>query len=261
MYVLSGKKIDWKAPEKYLYGDTPLDEVAGDIPLILSVPHDGHLTEICKNGQVVPLKRVAPNEKRDGGVKFIAWNIIKNVVERTGCCPYLLVQQVHRQYINESIRKLYYQKILERASDVHSRFGHCVVLDLHGFSKPGRFEDSDLVLGTMHRETVNPAHNLDRGLAFYLGLIGDYTIYLPNAIAFRGEMYDGTGQGYPTVINYLNQEFKKNGGRGNFIQIEIHGRFRGRDEEERAKGELLSKYFAEALINLFTELKMNAKRS
>ena len=252
--------IDWNNPEKYLNSNDSQQFIfEGNLPILLSVPHDGHMKEIIDEKVAVELSRVAPKEKRDGGVKYLAWEIAKVIGDSTGKYPSLVIQQIHRQYINNKIRNVYYQNVLQMASRLSKKHGEVFVLDLHGFSKESRFAVYDMVFGTLHRQTINRFNYLDVGFCYYLGLEGEYKIYLPNEIEFRGEMYTGNGKNNDTVIKHLSTKFQAMEKSGDFIQIEIHKRFRGRSLEEIERGKILASHFARAIINLFAGFKMIPK--
>lgn len=255
--------INWNDPEKYLNSDDSSPFIfKGTLPLLLSVPHDGHLTEIKRGGLKIPLSKAAPDENRDSGVKYLAWQITRTLGDLTGRYPSLVIEQIHRQYINDKLRDKYYQNVLRMTNHLFGEYGEPpLALDLHGFSKKSGFMVFDMVFGTLHRRSVDKFNYPDVGLYYYLGLEGDYRIYLPNEIEFRGEMYTGDKKNGITVVKYLSDEFQAMGKPGNFIQIEIHKKFRGRSPEEMERGKLLAEHFARALINLFADLKMISARS
>lgn len=243
--------IDWNDPEKYLNSNVSQQFIfESNLPIILSVPHDGHIKEIISKNVATALLRVAPMEKRDGGVKYLAWEMAKVIGNLTGKYPSLVIQQVHRQYINDKIRNIYYQNVLRMANQLSKKHGKVLVLDLHGFSKESRFIIYDMIFGTLHRQTVDKQDYLDVGLYYYLGLEGGYKIYLPNEVGFKGEMYTGNGKNNDTVIKYLSAEFQVIGKPSNFIQVEIHKRFRGRSPEEIERGKILASHFARGIVNI-----------
>ena len=144
----------------------------GTVPVILSCPHGGFL--IPKN---IPdkLKGVQIADKN----KFIiSKRIIQVLQEMFGIEIYYILSKIHRSKVDfnrpprafsafnhnsnraREIHKIYHQKIKTFYQECVDRFGKCLFIDLHGFTKPHK-NYPDIIFGNIFGNTLKICHDSD----------------------------------------------------------------------------------------------------
>ncbi len=117
--------------------------VAGSLPLILTVPHDGDESI----GWISPRTRGAT--VRDAGTRDLAERVAKIVEAKTGKKPYLVMAKFSRKFLDVNrpetaamessealpVYALYHERITDFVRDVSNRFpGGGLLVDIHGQS-------------------------------------------------------------------------------------------------------------------------------
>lgn len=149
-------------PGKSYYGEMKYTEyIAGNLPLVISVPHDGDLTP-----EFIPDRKKGA-AGRDFGTLEIAFEMIKGIKEKTGKYPHVIIMHLARKKLdanreeNEAAQDN--QIALETWGEYHGyiesaliqaerEYGMGFFIDLHGQRHPeGRIEigyclDNDLIM-------------------------------------------------------------------------------------------------------------------
>jgi len=117
----------------------------GDIPIILSCPHDGKL----KLNMDVRKKNNTNILENDTNMHAITLKIAKVFYNKIGKNPFLIINNIPRKYIdlnrskqigteNKDARKIwsqYHDKIKEYINKCKIQYGHCILFDMHGNEK------------------------------------------------------------------------------------------------------------------------------
>ncbi|RME03357.1 MAG: hypothetical protein D6805_06755 [Planctomycetota bacterium] len=149
-----------RAPQKYLYSQK------GQLPLLISVPHDGG------NTLPIPPRRNPQKYKdflstRDLYTANLAKEIHLYLRRMTRKSPYLLIQLVHRKYCDpnrppqrayehplaKNVYKRYHQTLQRYIKEIRQKFGYGLLIDLHG----QKSLPADIYLGTQGGKTLRSA--------------------------------------------------------------------------------------------------------
>jgi len=251
----------------YFGANSYIEYLAGDSPLIISVPHGGDLepTDIpdrdCEGCSYL----------RDSYTQELAREIRDFMIQRTGCYPHVIINRLHRKKLDMNRELLEatdsaassevywknYQDFITAAKDsVVKAFGKGLFIDLHGHGHTkqrieygyllygSQLRESDSVMNTPARVRVSSIRNLAASN------LGDR----PHADLIRGELALGTlfaERGFPGVPSrqdpfpladdpYFNggyntlQHGSSPGGRIDAIQMELYSAIRFNTNQRRA---------------------------
>jgi N-formylglutamate amidohydrolase len=136
-----------------------LEAVRGDLPLLLTVPHDG--TDIVPG---VP-RRSGGVQQRDVGTLPLARGVAEALAAALGARPYLVAARFHRRYIDANrspdeayevaaaapYYEAYHGQVAAYVAELRTRFaGGALLLDVHGQA----FRREALMRGTLDGLTV-----------------------------------------------------------------------------------------------------------
>lgn len=251
----------------YFGANSYIEYLAGDSPLIISVPHGGDLepTDIpdrdCEGCSYL----------RDSYTQELAREIRDFSIQRTGCYPHVIINRLHRKKLDmnrelleatDSMASLEvywknYQDFITAAKDsVVKVFGKGLFIDLHGHGHTkqrieygyllygSQLRESDSVMNTPARVRVSSIRNLAASN------LGD----LPHADLIRGGLALGTlfaDRGFPGVPSrqdpfpladdpYFNggyntlQHGSSPGGTIDAVQMELYSAIRFNTNQRRA---------------------------
>ncbi|MGV9173143.1 MAG: N-formylglutamate amidohydrolase [Promethearchaeia archaeon] len=147
------------------------DVKKGEVPFILSCPHGGY-----KKPKSLPDK-VKGFKIPDENTYIIAKYIIKKLKEKK-IHPYYILNKIHRckldlnrptrfqaafhQECKESKRlhEFYHQRLDNFAKECIEKYGTCLIIDLHGFTKPmDRYPD--IIFGHVFSKTLNVVQDVE----------------------------------------------------------------------------------------------------
>jgi N-formylglutamate amidohydrolase len=135
----------------------------GDVPVLLSCPHGGF-----KKPLAIPNRKI--NSLPDRNTLFFARRIIY-LLKTKNIKIYYILSKIHRNKIdlnrppgsfsafdqnNSEAREIHYyfhKQIKNLAKECVSQFDRCLVIDLHGFTKP-RTDYCDIILGNIFSNTL-----------------------------------------------------------------------------------------------------------
>lgn len=199
----------------------------GNIPVILTVPHDGSVTLF--NG--TELNYDKNSKKKDAHTSDLARSIYSLMDLASGAVPTVLIQRVRRQCMTPEIEGYFAHTAALSLQAMLKRHSSVLVLDLHGFSDldSNNRPAEDVIFGTRHRQT-SAGSNADLLLAQHLTSRG-YLVYIPSELPKPGERFDATPE--HTLMTRLSSKgfFPRAVG----IQVEVAGRHRNGDLSLRQK--------------------------
>ena len=136
--------------------------IAGNLPVIISVPHGGSLTP-----EFMP-DRIFGVTVRDGGTQEVARHMIEEFYKRTGKYPFVVLNNLHRKKLDANREEFEataedpiagtawneYHAFIDSATQwIRKNFGRGLFIDLHGHNHPieqieigYRLEEEDLAL-------------------------------------------------------------------------------------------------------------------
>ncbi len=169
--------------------------VRGNIPVVLTVPHDGGL--ISFNKEEIPIRR--PERQNDAGTRYVAYQICNDMERRFDKRPFVLFQKVERQRLTREIILQFYKRVLQEVRFCLDKWVRCYLLDLHAFKNQPSIGDYDIVLGTDHRRTVCDRFDLFFGKNLEQWFFWDkdgrrrnLDVYIPGAEPKEGERFAAT---------------------------------------------------------------------
>lgn len=229
-------------------------------PVIISVPHDGILTndltglfETRKTGcrgRDVHVWSIAKDILIQSGIHAVRGLMPRAMVDYNRAWPeginyYPITQkEVHTALDDENLTPAYYHyhNTIDRLVGLGSRkFGkeNVLLIDLHGFAKQPPYAPEggfDLILGTGNRISI-PHGNVDQEFAHFMRE-RNYKVFLPEA-ASLGKFEDYYSADFTT--RHHSEKHKIN-----VIQIEIASRFRASNALEL--GQKLAQDMADFLV-------------
>jgi len=215
-------------------------EILGDgsLPLIITIPHDGDLSEL--DGVQLPYQ--SSQGKRDLAVRKIGYEIYHFMAERYGKTPIFINQLVHRRRMTPQITEFYNDIVMKTLkSSIYQK--NLLFIDLHGCTKQPYFGTYDLIAGTAHRRTVKES-TLDYDLEAFLTQRG-YKVYIPSVIPKEGEVWGATLE-----RTLMQKMLRANLPHVVGMQIEIARWFRTPEDNGIAKGTKLSSNLADCFYYL-----------
>jgi len=130
-------------------GDDSVRFSKGDLPLILTVPHDG--TVVPHDVPARKPENLARDKvNRDVGTAPLAERIAKRLEEQLGKRPYLVIERIERKYLDvnrseqdalqspamQPAYRAYHQQIAAYVAEIRDRFpSGALLIDVHGESK------------------------------------------------------------------------------------------------------------------------------
>ena len=136
--------------------------IAGNLPVIISVPHGGSLTP-----EFMP-DRIFGVTVRDGGTQEVARHMVEEFYKRTGKYPFVVLNNLHRKKLDANREEFeataedpvagtawneYHAFIDSAVHLIRKNFGRGLFIDLHGHNHPieqieigYRLEEEDLAL-------------------------------------------------------------------------------------------------------------------
>ena len=191
----------------------------GNIPVILTVPHDGRLTEF--ENEEFPIKK--PKRQNDEGTFYVALKIYEDMFARFQKKPFVLFQKVERRRLTRCIRRDFYYRVLEDVRFCLDRWSRCYFIDIHAFANQLAIGNYDVVLGTNHRQTVYREFDRRFGLALGSRLFFDSNgskcrlkVYVPDVRPKKGEKFCATKNF--TLVRWI----KNRESRVSALQMEIY---------------------------------------
>lgn len=141
--VVSGLGLQLAAAE--LESDSLVTTKAGDLPIILSAPHGGREAIAGvpeRRGQGVKLF----NPESDSGTDRLTLALADAIEKKTGKRPFLVIARFHRKYVDANrppvdayeakeakpTYEAYHHALAEARQQVVRRWGHGILLDIHG---------------------------------------------------------------------------------------------------------------------------------
>jgi hypothetical protein len=139
-------------------------ENGGDVPVLLSCPHGG----FKKPGTIPDRKK---NFLPDRNTLFLARRIIY-LLKTKGFKLYYVLSKIHRSKVDlnrppgsvnafdqdcseaREIHYYFHDQIKKIAKECVSKYNRCLIIDLHGFTKP-RKDYCDIILGNIFSNTLN----------------------------------------------------------------------------------------------------------
>ncbi|MFO8018745.1 MAG: N-formylglutamate amidohydrolase [Promethearchaeia archaeon] len=144
----------------------------GKVPFILSCPHGGykkpnHIPDKL-NGFKVP----------DENTYLIAKHIVQRLQEKN-IQPYYILCKIHRCKVDlnrptrfqsafnqdceraKEMHEYYHNKLNEYASECIEKYGYCLVIDIHGFTKP-MDKYPDIIFGHVFSNTLNVIRDMEK---------------------------------------------------------------------------------------------------
>lgn len=223
---------------------------SGSVPIILSAPHGGD--------QLLPgvPQRTNSGQKffeliRDQRTAELTENVAAHLAKRIGAAPFVVIARFDRRHVDANraaedayappgdggtklVYDAYHNALAKFSAEVIARWGHGILLDIHGQSR----RPEAVIRGTDDGETV-------AGLLKRHGeqaLIGSASIF--GALAAKGYIIAPTGKpddkleqlfrGGPIVRTYGSAR----GGAIDAIQLEIGSRYRAPDRLDRTARDL-----------------------
>jgi len=143
----------------------------GNVPVILSCPHGGFKKPVQipdRNGTTLP----------DRNTLFLARRIIY-MLKTKNIKTYFILSKIHRnkidlnrppgslnafdQYSSEAreIHYFFHEKIKTVAKECVSRHNRCLIIDIHGFTKPSK-DYCDIILGNIFSNTLDIKNETNR---------------------------------------------------------------------------------------------------
>ena len=139
-------------------------EKVGNVPILLSCPHGGF-----KKPSTIPDRKT--NSLPDRNTLFLARRVIY-LLRTKGFKIYSVLSKIHRSKVDlnrppgsasafdqncleaREIHYYFHDHIKKLARECVSKFNRCLVIDLHGFTKP-REDYCDIILGNIFSNTLN----------------------------------------------------------------------------------------------------------
>ena len=136
-----------------------VDAMRGELPLLLTVPHDGE-----ESVPGVP-RRTGGVQRRDAGTLPLAWGAAEALAAGLGGWPYLVAARFHRRYVDANrppdqayevaaaapYYEAYHEQVAAYVAELRGRFpGGALLLDVHGQA----VDREGLVRGTRNGATV-----------------------------------------------------------------------------------------------------------
>lgn len=264
-HLAVGQQAQVKAAKSKVKASSELNELIeiqkGDLPIIISAPHGGHLniegsTDRTGEGKA---KFVVV---RDTYTDILARAMADAIFSRTGKKPHLVIAHFARRhadanrpakdaYENPSAGRVYdaYHAALKAATeDVQARFGRGIVIDIHGQAA----ERTTIFRGTQNRATVKHLLKTDGEAGFsgknsVLGQLVERGYVIKPAPSDEGPE-DGRYNG-----GYITQTYgSKNGGSIDGIQLEFGAIPRSPDQYRKTAADLADSVlvYAESYLGL-----------
>jgi len=199
-------------------------EIVGNLPVLISVPHDGRRTTIGHQ-YICPLPGGIPADKN---VRFLARDICFRVKDSTTATPSLVIDEIQRSR-RWATSSLFNDYVHHRVAQISEEFENAspkppLFLDLHGFVNQPPFGDYDLIIGTAHRRSLQS--DVDVWFGQFMSGRG-YNIYLPNEVPVNGELF--AADSARTLTRKVSTEFPH----VDCMQIEIFRDYRTIEGRER----------------------------
>lgn len=244
-------------PEQGTFSDSRYVEyLQGDIPLIISVPHDGE-----KSPDFIPNRDGEDMKTRnDAGTQDLGWAIRKALYELTGKTPYVIINHMRRRKVDvnreieeaaagnklaETVWEEYHSFIDSAKESVYSEFKKGMYIDLHAHNHTAQFLELGYLLEDVELQLEDTDLNDD--LFNQKTSIRNLVITNPNKYTFpellRGKYSLGSlldEAGYPAIPSMahpnaegrpffqggysLNRHGSMSGGTIDGIQIETNSR-------------------------------------
>lgn len=183
----------------------------GDLPIILSAPHGG------RNEIPGAVKREGKGVKSfktltDTNTDYLAEKFADSIEKKFGKRPYLVIARFHRRYVDANRSPLnayeseaakvaydeYHSAIVQARKEVTERWGHGILLDLHGQAS----EPKAIIRGTQNGKTAK--HLVNR--------FGSDSLYGENSL-FGGL----AKQGFPVIPKVDSKELEHPNFDGGYI--------------------------------------------
>ncbi len=229
----------------------------GDLPIILTAPHGG-----ASSIPDVPRRQGEGVQKfsslSDAGTARLGVKLADAIEQRFGKRPYLVVAHFHRRYVDanrppdlayevtpaEKVYDRYHNAIANARREVTERWGHGLLLDIHGQAADPKaiFRGTQNGLTTKHLISRFGDEAL-RGKTSLFGQLAQQDFRVIPAVDDTDREHDRYDGGF-TVVTYGSGR----GGTIDAIQLELGRSFRNADEVERT-----AKRIASAVFNFSNE--------
>ena len=224
----------------------------GNMPLILTVPHDG------ENTLSFVSTRMQGATVRDAGTQDLAERTAELIEQKTGKRPYIVIAKINRKYLDvnrnekeafespnaEAAYRAYHSQVAQYVAEVKDKFpSGALLIDVHGQSDaPDTIffgTGSGLTVQALHKKFGDVAMHGESSIALTLEARG-YQVFPPTKDS--GTADDPRFNGGFTVRNYGSN--KKNG--IDAIQLEFGRNIRAHlklpEDFEEAIVQFMSKY-------------------
>ncbi len=199
-------------------------EVIGDLPILITVPHDGRDIAVMGQG-IMPIPGGTPGDRN---VRYIANDLCDFVENRMDRRPSLVIDDIKRSRrwaTSPVFDRLVKYRMALLTGEFEGRIDKPpLFLDLHGFVKQPPFGDYDLILGTSHRTSLQS--DIDLQFGEYMERLG-YAVYVPQEHPVEGELFGADSD--RTLTRQVSNEFPH----VDCVQVEIHQDFRTAEGRER----------------------------
>lgn len=165
-----------------------VSEMSGNVPVIVTVRDDG-FADSLDGKNILPLTK--RRKKNDSGTRALGLLLRE---QGAYCRPTLIIQNIERKRMTNSIRLHFYKRVLEATRACLERWGECYLFDLHATEKQPSFGRFDIIFGTDHRKTIFNDKNwaVDFGVAGKIEESGMLSVYLPGVEAVPGEIWSAS---------------------------------------------------------------------
>jgi len=201
----------------------------GNIPVVLSCPHGGFLKPLS-----IPTRKKGIS-KPDKNTYFLS-KLILFKLKKENLNLYYVFSKIHRSKIDfnrpprtavafeksskdaAALHSYYHELILSYADECVEKFGKCLFVDLHGFTKPYK-EYPDIIFGNLFGKTLNLSNcsekpkDYDYWGFYQLKQVLEQHFSLDDGLAIKDQLLAYSG-GYITY-RFLNKRLT------NALQLEI----------------------------------------
>lgn len=160
------------------------------MPAVLTIPHDGFATAVGPIQFISFRSHVSNTRPGDRETKEIGRQIRDYCVSTWHSSPSVITEKIQRDCRTLEIQR-HFEDVVESRIKAINRMTDKIpfVFDLHGFMKSPPIGAFDIILGTLHRQSVGHSQ-VDRILADRLSAL-DFRVYVPTHETQVDEKYTG----------------------------------------------------------------------
>lgn len=125
------------------------EAIAGDVPIIITVRHDGQATVF--GDEILPELGKGSNDR---GTMILGLKTHGRYMRVYGKKPFLILNKIRRNRCSPEMWGEYYEEVLHAVRFCLHKYGKCFVFDLHRFYKYPAVGEYNVFLGTNHKQTM-----------------------------------------------------------------------------------------------------------